>query len=71
MEADERHNSFPFRPCLVTGRRLAVRNEALDNISEQFVSLLAFVAVEIVTEYILVQFDRIYLSLRCALFDYC
>ena len=68
MEADERHNSFPFRSCLVTGRRLAVRNEALDNIS---VSLLAFVAVEIVTEYILVQFDRIYLSLRCALYDYC
>ena len=47
----------PFRPCLVTGRRLAVRNEALDNISEQFVSLLAFAAVEIVTEYILFQYD--------------
>ena len=60
MEADERHNSFPSvrsaPVSLLTGRRLAVRNEALDNISEQFVSL-AFVAVEIVTEYILVQFD--------------
>ena len=56
MEADESHNSIPYvrsaRVSLLSGRRLAVRNEALDNISEQFVSLLAFVAVEIVTEYI-------------------